>query len=197
MMPGFMRHIDPVLLAAPAYLDGVEDAEFALAAEQEGTGGSGAFEDLAYHVDRLFPFRNVALAVRPATTVALDAEYRPHAEGGPALAWADGTRVYAWRGRLTDEDLVDERTRLTLPRIANETDPDRRRLLIERYGLGRFLAERRASPIQTDECGTLYRLEQPGEPIMAVRWSTAPRSRRRWCSPCPWTPGRPSCAAPG
>ncbi len=149
------------------HLDGIAESAAMQAAEGRGPGPAQAFADLAFHVDRLFPYRNVALAVRPPIRVELDAEGRPHAEDGPALVWADRTEVYAWRGRVVEADLVCLRP-LTRGTIAAERDPDRQAVLVERYGLGRYLAESGAITVHADACGELYRLTQNGEPIVAV-----------------------------
>src|SRR3546814_1719731 len=125
----------------PPHLDGIEDAAQAAAVTYAGAAGAAArFSDLAFHVDRLYPFATVALALRPPTTVALDTEGRPHAEDGPALAWADDTRLYAWHGRGVPREVLDRP--VTRSRIDSEADPERRSVLIERYGLGRYLLER-------------------------------------------------------
>lgn len=158
-------------LPIPPYWDGMEEAEWAAALDGAGaTGLAAVFTDLAYHVDRLYPFERVAVAVRQAVTIALDGEGRPHAEGGPALAWADGTNIYAWHGREVPADIVDRNRLVTPSRISREMDPERRWVLIERYGLGRYLLESGASEIQRDDCGRLYRLTRlRSEPLAAVR----------------------------
>src|SRR5690606_13985255 len=105
-----------------------------------------------------------------ATMVMLDAEGRPHAEGGPALAWADGSVVHAWHGRVVPAEVTAPNVPVTPLRIGRELDPERRWVLIERYGLGRYLLEAGGREIQRDDCGRLYRLPQTvGEPIVAVR----------------------------
>lgn len=153
------------------HLDGIEDATRAAAVDCFGSGAAAlAFSQLAFHLDRLYPYREVAVAVWPATTVRHDAEERLHGEHGPALAWGDGTAVYLWHGQLIDADLVEDSRPLSLSRIAFERDPGRRRVLIERFGLGRFMLECGAIELQRDRCGILYRLEQRiDEPILAVR----------------------------
>ena len=153
------------------HLDGIEDATRAAAVECAGTGvGALSFARIAFHLDRLYPFRGIAVAVWPAIRVALDGEERLHSDRGPALAWADGTAVYLWHGRLIDADLVEDSSPLTRTRIALERDPNRRRVLIDRFGLGRYMLECGATELQHDACGTLYRLEQRlDEPIVAVR----------------------------
>lgn len=167
-----------VIREPPPHLDGIEDAVRAAAVAQDGgTGAAASFADLAFRIDRLYPFATIAVAVRPPSAVALDAEGRPHAEEGPALAWADGTHIFAWHGRLVPPEVLDRTRPLTRSRIDREADPERRWVLIERYGLGRYLLESGAAEIQRDECGGLYRLSWPlsrlswplSEPIQAVR----------------------------
>lgn len=153
----------------PPHLDGIDDAARA-AAVPVRTGAAAAFADLAFHVDRLFPFDSAAVAVRPPRRVILDAEDRPHSEAGPALEWADGSRVFAWHGRVVPAEIFDPARPLTLARIEREIDADLRWVMIERYGLGRYLQEAGALEIQRDECGQLYRLPQRvSETIYAVR----------------------------
>ncbi len=153
----------------PAHLDEVEDAPRAAAVAGAGANGSAQhFADLSFHVDRLYLFAAIAVAVQPPTTLALDAEGRPHAEDGPALAWADGTHLYAWHGRVVPGELLDRP--VTRSRIDRESDPERDSVLIERYGLGRYFLEAGAAEIQRDDCGRLYRLGQRlSEPILAVQ----------------------------
>jgi hypothetical protein len=169
---GVPQDIDPQpLLPVPPYWDGMEEAERAAALDCAGTTGLAAvFTDLAFAVDRLYPFQNVAVAVRQPRTIALDGEGRPHAEGGPALAWTDGTSICAWHGRQVPADTVDRSRLVTPSRINREMDPERRWVLIERYGLGRYLLESGASEIHRDDCGRLYRLTRlQSEPVAAVR----------------------------
>lgn len=142
----------------------------AAAARADAAGVAAPFAELAFHVDCLYPFAKTAVAMQPATTVMLDAQGRPHAEDGPALAWEDGTRLYAWHGRIVASDVVERGRPITRTCIDRETDSDRRWVLIERYGLGRYLLESGADEIQSDECGRLYRLFQHlRETIVAVR----------------------------
>jgi hypothetical protein len=124
----------------PPHLDGIESAtQAAIAGDISATGTAAIFANLAFHVDRLYPFATIAVAVRPATTIALDAEGRPHAEIGPALAWADGTHLSAWHGQLVSADLLDPDRPVTLSRIHDESEPVRRWVLIERLWSGTLL----------------------------------------------------------
>jgi hypothetical protein len=154
-----------------AHLDGLEALPAAASVTSANIKGPAMiFADLAFYVDRLYPFEEIAVAVEPGTILALDAEGRPHADDGPALAWADGTNIHAWHGRLIPPDVFDPARPVTRSRIDHEADPDRRWVLIERYGLGRYLLEAGATEVEHDDCGQLYRLAQRwSEPILAVR----------------------------
>lgn len=157
--------------AEPRHLDGLIDAPRAAGAHRiAASGAAAAFADLAFRVDRLYAYAAVAVAAEPPTMLRLDADGRPHGEDGPALAWADATTIHAWRGRLVPPDLIDPVRPVTLERIRGEWNAGRRRVLIERYGLGRYLLEAGAAEIHRDGFGRLYRLTQRlEEPICAVR----------------------------
>lgn len=54
--------------------------------------------------------------------------------------------------------------------IENERNVEIRRIMIERYGLNNFIRDSAARVVQSDEFGTLYRKELPGEePVVVVR----------------------------
>jgi hypothetical protein len=79
------------------------------------------------------------LTERP-TAVHHDRLGRLHAPDGPALAWADGVEVHAWRGSPVPADLV-EGDGWEVPRVLAEPDAELRRCAVERRGRDRFVAE--------------------------------------------------------
>jgi hypothetical protein len=161
---------------APSHhLDGVEDATRAAAVACTATGDAPlAFADLAFHLPGLYPYLGIAGAAGPAPQVALAGVARHLAAPGPARAGRAATAVYLWHGQLVDADLVDDGRPPTLSRIALEREPNRRRVLIERFGLGRYMSQCGAAEVHRDACGVLYRLDQRlDEPIIAVRVANA------------------------
>lgn len=53
--------------------------------------------------------------------------------------------------------------------IENESNLERRRVMIDKYGLEKYIKELGLTPIQQDEFGILYRKRNPGdEPIIVV-----------------------------
>lgn len=91
----------------------------------------------------------------------------PGHESEPAISFADWD-IWALGGRRVPESVVT-RT-FTIKDIHNERNVELRRLMIDRFGLGNFIRESGARKLQTDECGTLYRIEmQADEPVTVVQ----------------------------
>lgn len=112
------------------------------------------------------PEETVAVA-RPAVRLRGD---RLHAEDGPALAWPEGTRRWFWRGVEVPSYVIEEPSRITPQGIVGETNVELRRALLERYGPDRFLRDLGAEPVHSDDFGTLYRVDLPGdEPLVMVK----------------------------
>ena len=103
-------------------------------------------------------------------TLLIDGRNRPHCENGPFCEWRDGTALFAWHGVHVPAWLIEHPERLTVALIDGERNAEVRRVMIERYGTGRYLVDSRAGEMATDEMGTLYRREQArDEPLMVVR----------------------------
>ena len=104
-----------------------------------------------------------------------DAEGRLHAEDGPALAWP-GLVIHAWHGVAVDAAIIERPEEITVDWIDAEWNAEVRRLLIERFGIERYLRQSGATLIHEDETGRLWRREgrptdrrsRPDEPIVAV-----------------------------
>ena len=63
---------------------------------------------------------------------------------------------FAYKGHLVPESVV--RGTVTLPEIAAATNDELRRILIDRYGTEKYLADTGATPVHADDWGTLYDL---------------------------------------
>jgi len=99
-----------------------------------------------------------------------DEQNRFHSERGPAVCFADGYQIYSWHGTVVNKRFVDEPESISMLDIRAELNIEVRRVLIERFGSGRFIAESRANKIHEDQYGTLYREELNGdEPLVMVK----------------------------
>jgi hypothetical protein len=93
--------------------------------------------------------------------------HRLKCETGPAIAWPDGWGVYAVHGVRVPARIIERPESITHGEITSEKNAEIRRVMMERYGLDRYLADCGAKPIHADEYGELYRM--PGMTLPLVR----------------------------
>ena len=75
----------------------------------------------------------------------------------PALAWGDGTEVWAWHGVQVDRHVITEPGTITVDEIDGERNVERRRVLVERFGEERLVREGGGELVHEDETGRLWR----------------------------------------
>ena len=96
--------------------------------------------------------------------------HRLHNTSGPAVVWPDGWGVYAIHGVRVPGWIIDTPERITVANIENEQNAEVRRVMLERYGVERFLLDSGVEVLQQDDYGLLYRKELAGdEPLIMVR----------------------------
>jgi hypothetical protein len=103
------------------------------------------------------------------TVLKVDEQNRPHCDDGPFCAWADGTALWAWHGVRVPAWIIAYPERLTVERIQQEPNAEVRRVMLERYGLDRYVRDSGAVQVHADSFGVLYRTEFPDdEPLVVV-----------------------------
>lgn len=116
-----------------------------------------AYLALAEHVEWILPYGETCwLAERP-TVLSIDANGRSHAANGPAIAYADGEKIYAWKGVEVPERAIVDPSSISIYEVARTRDPVVRRCLIDLMTPERFVALRGATCIARDEYGKLWR----------------------------------------
>jgi hypothetical protein len=117
-----------------------------------------------------WPHRDFVIVCERPTHIDRDEQGRLHSESRPAIAWPDGWGVYAWHGLRVPADVILHPENITVARIEAEHNSEQRRVLVERYGMGRYLKDAGAVEIHRDETGILWRKDEPGdEPILMVQ----------------------------
>ncbi|MET8149190.1 DUF6745 domain-containing protein [Actinoplanes sp. NPDC049668] len=112
--------------------------------------------------------RVAVLTERPAT-LARDNVGRLHRGEGAAMEFPDGYGLWAWRGMPIPADLAAELPTLDVDRIRREENAEIRRVMLEHFGYERYLRESGARRSGSDETGTLWYLDLPGdEPLVMV-----------------------------
>jgi hypothetical protein len=100
---------------------------------------------------------------------------------GPYIQWADGTRLYSWHGIRVPAWVIEHPERLDRATIDAEGNAEVRRVMVERYGWDRYLADATPIDVWIDEGGepvTLY--DVAGIRRLRLRNSTAdPGGARR------------------
>ncbi len=159
---GYGQH-DAIWLASYEYFRVV----CGLTKETEGLVG---LIEQAKHAGWYLPHANICWVSERHNLLELDARGRLHSTSGPAVAYPDGWKIYAIHGVRVAEHVVLHPEQLTVPEIEREKNAEVRRVMMDRFGLYRFLRESNAKEIHNDEYGTLYRKElQDDEPIVMVR----------------------------
>ena len=99
-----------------------------------------------------------------------DGRGRLHCSDGMALAYPDGWGLYAWHGVRVSYRVIEHPSELTVKEIQAEQNAEVRRVMVERYGLSRFLLDSGAKKLAEDEFGELYQTDIPGdEPLVMVK----------------------------
>jgi hypothetical protein len=80
----------------------------------------------------------------------VDDRNRPHCPDGPSHLWRDGWALYHWHGVRVTAQIIEHPEQITAAAILAEPNAEVRRVMIERVGLERFMAEAGAKVIDSD-----------------------------------------------
>lgn len=80
----------------------------------------------------------------------------PASGKGPSLSWKDGTSLYYWHGVKVSKQLLDG-TGLTVDTIRKEQNQEIRRVMLDIYGVERFVKDSGATKVHEDKYGALYK----------------------------------------
>lgn len=88
-----------------------------------------------------FPYEGIVLASDRPRVLELDEGGRLHSAKGPALEYRDGHALHAWHGVRVPARVITRPRSLTVLDIEREGNAEIRRVMIERYGLTRYVAD--------------------------------------------------------
>ncbi len=114
-------------------------------------------------------FENICFACRFPVTATIDEAKRWHNSEAPAVTMADGEHFYAWHGTPIPASIVERRNQITPRSIELQPNQELRRIMLELYGMEKYLRKSAAKIIHQDQFGTLYKKEYGrGEPLTVV-----------------------------
>jgi hypothetical protein len=95
-------------------------------------------------------------AATESCTAIFDGRSRLHCESGPAVAYSDGRKQWYWHGIEVSELVACRPQEITVSMIDAERNVEVRRVMIERFGTQRYIAEGGGRIIHQDETGILW-----------------------------------------
>jgi len=127
------------------------------------------WKQLAESVGFIYPFEGICFLCDRPRVIQRDDRNRLHCDDGPAMAFADGYAVWSIHGVRVPAEVVLHPEDLAVASIEQESNAEVRRVMIERFGQGRFLSEAGAKLLHQDATGKLWRKDLPDdEPMVMV-----------------------------
>jgi len=126
--------------------------------------------ELSQEVGWWWPFENTVIVTPKPILLKRDEQNRLHCEDGPAIQYPDGWGVWAWHGVRVGKEIIEQPSTITCNMIEAQSNAEIRRVLMQRYGLARYLVDSGAQQISIDQYGILYQKNIPGDvPLTMVR----------------------------
>ena len=120
------------------------------------------FAALAKTCGYCLPMERVCYLSERPEFIMTDAGGNLHADEGPAVAWPGGAMpMWRWRGLPVAEHVMAPVATLDARSIRRERSVILRDIMIERFGLDRFIREGGAKPVQQDEAGVFWVVRNP------------------------------------
>ncbi|MFD3334837.1 DUF6745 domain-containing protein [Streptomyces sp. NPDC058700] len=164
---GAEREATAVRLVLLDVVLGQHDAAWLAAFEGQGERLAG-LAAVARHAGWWWPYENVAVVCERPVELHRDEAGRLDRGDGPALAFADGFALHAWRGMPVPATFLAGLAGLTPERIRKEENAELRRVMLEHYGYERYLAASGARHEHRDETGVLWRIELADDEDVAM-----------------------------
>lgn len=118
----------------------------------------------------VLPYDKLAFICERPVVLKLDTQGRLHSEAGPALEYTDGFQIYSWHGASVPKKIIDHPEHIGIAEIERQRNAEIRRVMIDRYGMQRFIENSGAREVHRDETGVLYRKEfLNDEPLVMVK----------------------------
>jgi hypothetical protein len=129
----------------------------------------------------LFYITASEIAIVTVPQVSVDEQRRLHHAQNAAFVCLEDIRDYYWHGVLVPEQVILSPETLVVEQIESERNIEVRRVMIERFGWGRYIEATGAEQVSTDRFGTLYRKKVEGiEPSYVVHVTCPSTERPYW-----------------
>lgn len=106
-----------------------------------------------------WPFDEVIVMSDKPIQLNLDERSRLHSTTTQSISYSDGWGIYAIHGVIVPTYVITNPEQITVEKIEKENNIEIRRVMLEKYGIQKYLIDAKADKIAEDEFGTLYRKE--------------------------------------
>ncbi len=121
------------------------------------------------------PLKSVCIFTHRPEKINIDNDGRLHSLEGPAVKFRgsfNGCNIFAVHGVRVTEDIINKK--FTVQDIDNNSNVEVRRVMIDIYGIEKYIVDSNAVIISDDDYGTLYRKKLEGdEDIFMVKVANA------------------------
>ena len=130
-----------------------------------------AYQSLVKDCGWIFPFENVCVVCDRPVKLSVDSEQRLHAEGEPALQYADGYSLYAYHGVTLPEKYGQLHPHQWQAQwLLEERNAEYRRVLIQEIGYARICQELQAIELDSWQEYTLLKIDYVNlEPLYLLK----------------------------
>ncbi len=130
------------------------------------------FQSLAFNCGKVFPFKETCYVCDRPRILSFDNQQRLHAEGQPAIQYADGFSVYAYHGVWLPEKYGKVHpSQWQVQWFLEEENVELRRVLIQQIGYARICQELQATELDSWREYTLLKIDSKvdDEPIYLLK----------------------------
>ncbi len=114
------------------------------------------------------PYKFVCFVTEPPTEAVFNQRNFLHNQDGPAMTFRDGSQVFAINGVTIPESIL--RDAITIKQIDAEQNVEVRRIMIQLYGMAKYIEDSGAKIISSDEYGVLYKKDLAmDEPVVILK----------------------------
>lgn len=115
-----------------------------------------AWEQVYLRCHFAFLRKDIVAVSEPPVIYLKDAEGRFHAEDGAAIVYSDGASLFFWHGVMVPRWVIKQPQKINPHVIFSQGNTEIRRVMIERYGMERFLEKSEARLLNKSGMGELY-----------------------------------------
>ena len=168
---GYLRPLTPTDLVKEIHLTEFFISKFGVTLDQKAQELIRCKKQLFEDCGWILPFEKICLVCDRPLHLRFDAENRPHAEGEPAIAFADGYSLYFHHGVQLPEEYGKVHPDLWQAEwLLSESNAELRRVLIETIGYDRICQQLQAVELDSWQEYTLLKIDNADvEPIYLLK----------------------------